>query len=159
MTKKKQDAMIQRVNLASSITKEFVIKNRLNQDLFDSAVDFWSNNMELIPITLENPKKLDNEDSDVIMARFIMEGGTIWALNFLKYRKIVSVNLCGLQNYTYVTVRIDLPGAFRLNNEDIKQSVETIDAFLHKISSAGEVTESEDIISRLSVPNTVERMK
>jgi len=145
--------MIQRVNLASSITKEFVIKNRLDKQLFDSAVDFWQNNMELIPITKDSPYKHDSGGSDVVMARFIMEGGTIWALNFLKYRKIVSVNLCGLQNFTYVTVRIDLPGAFRLSNEDIKQSVETIDAFLDKMSFSAEVIDSEDIISRVSISN------
>lgn len=155
MTKKKQDAMIQRVNLASSITKEFVIKNRLNQKLFDLSVDFWQNKMDLIPITQDSPHKQDSVNSDVIMARFIMEGGTIWALNFLKYRKIVSVNLCGLQDFTYVTVRIDLPGAFRLNNDDIKQSVETIDAFLAEISSSVEVIDSEDILSRVSVSNKV----
>lgn len=158
MTKKKQDAMIQRVNLASSITKEFVVKNRLTQNLFDTAVEFWRDDIELNSIMIENPKKQD-DDSDVILSRFIMEGGSIWALNFLKYRKIVSVNLCGLQNFTYVTVRIDLPGAFRLNNDDIKQSVGVIDAFLVKISSSAEVTESEDIISKVSVPEKVERMK
>lgn len=153
MTNKQKDAMIQRVNLASSITKEFVIKNRLDKKLFESAVDFWQNKMELIPITKDRPYKHDTEGSDVVMARFIMEGGTIWALNFLKYRKIVSVNMCGLQNFTYVTVRIDLPGAFRLSNEDIKQSVETIDAFLVKMSFSEEIIDSEDIISRVSISN------
>ncbi len=144
MTKKEQDATIQRVNLASSISKEFVLNSKLDHSLFDYSLEFWKKSMELLPITIERPGQKKGETNGVKTANFVMEGGTVWALSLKKYRKIVSVNLCGLRNFTYANVRIDLPGAYRLNHEDIKQSVQMIDDFRIKLESIiGQSKESD----------------
>jgi len=145
LTKTEQDATIQRVNLASSITKEFVLKSELDDSLFDSALEYWKSSMDLLPITIEKPGQKKGETNGVKTANFVMEGGTVWALSLKKYRKIVTVNLCGLRNFTYTNIRIDLPGAYRLNHEDIKQSIQIIDDFRTRLETLiGHSKESND---------------
>jgi len=83
-----------------------------------------------------------------------MEGGSVWSRSLSKYRKIVSVNLCGLKNYSYVNVRIDLPGAYRLNAGDIDQAVEIVDRFkmelLKKSTDKAEI--AEGVVAKEFVP-------
>lgn len=147
MTKTEQDVTIQRVNLASSITKEFVLNSKLDYSLFDSSLEFWRNSIELLPVTIEKPTQKKGEANEVITASFVMEGGTVWALSLRKYRKIVSVNLCGLRNFTYANIRIDLPGAYRLNHKDIKESIQIIDDFRNTLESKiGKAKESDVVL-------------
>ena len=146
MVKGHQDITIQRVNLASSITKEFVLSIRLDDRLFDASVDFWKNEMGLSPVSLDRSSDGKRTDNDVKTARLVMEGGTVWSLAFKKYRKIVSVNLCSLRNYTYANVRIDLPGAYRLNSEDINQAIDVVDSFrAYLLSSMDDGSDKEAV--------------
>ncbi len=102
--------------------------------------------MELLPITIEKPRQKKGESNGVKTANFVMEGGTVWALSLRKYRKIVSVNLCGLRNFTYANIRIDLPGAYRLNHEDIKESIQIIDDFRNTLESKIEQAKESDVV-------------
>ncbi|MFQ6135083.1 MAG: hypothetical protein ACE5KU_04640 [Nitrososphaerales archaeon] len=148
MVKSLQDITIQRVNLASSITKEFVVNTKLDDRLFDTSVEFWRKEVNLVPVSLDRSSDKKGADDSVKTARFVMEGGTVWSLAFKKYRKIVSVNLCGLRNYTYANVRIDLPGAYRLSPEDIKQAIETIDSFRTCLTHSARDDGEEEVVEK-----------
>lgn len=123
------EVAIHRVNLVSSIIKEFVVEVRLTMTFFERALKFWQSQMELSLVSRDNSQLLSERHRDVYTASCVMEGGSVWSRSLSKYRKMVTVNFCGLKNYSYVNVRIDLPGAYRLNASDIDQAVEIIDRF------------------------------
>jgi hypothetical protein len=148
MVKSLEDITIHRVNLASSIAKEFVVNSKLDNRLFDASVEFWRNEADLAPVSLDKPSDQKPTGDGVTTARFVMEGGSIWSRNFNKYRKIVNVNLCGLKDYTYANVRVDLPGAYRLNPEDIKQAIDIIDSFRKHLNNSDKADSSKAVVEK-----------
>jgi len=123
------EVAVHRVNLVSSIIKEFVVEARLTSKFFDRALKFWQSKMGLTLVNADDSSIQDRDQNDIHRASFIMEGGSIWSRTLSKYRKMVAVNFYSLKDYIYVNVRIDLPGAYRLNARDIDQAIDIIDRF------------------------------
>jgi len=120
-----------RVNFTTSINETFTVKRKLDDELLKSAMAFWRDH----GLTVDDPKETINnsEPEGGASVVFKAHGGSLWSRTFQKYRKIVTVNLMSVLEYTHVSIRIDLPGAYALSADDIRQATETIEALKEQL--------------------------
>lgn len=132
----KKERSVSRVNLSSSMTDSFVVKAVITEKEFKKSLDFWQE-MELKPTKVTALKATEAADKEeMYTGNYTVQGGTIWTRSVEKYRKIASVHFIGFKRFTYVQVRIDLPGAYNMSGEDIEKTAKIIGQFQEHLERA-----------------------
>jgi len=118
-----------KITFGSTISESFAVGKQLDERFLNNVAEFWrEKNLSIKNKTLARPSQ-----GETVIGTLVVEGGTIWTIDFDLYRKKVSVSMVGADETVEVFAHMELIGGF-MSARDKQRAMDIFQAFLDRLS-------------------------